>query len=48
VTVRYWNDRLGGDTELSEAWRVTPDDALIERLREWLAPENVEVVYAEK
>jgi DNA polymerase-3 subunit alpha len=48
VTVRYWNDRLGGDAELSEAWRVTPDDALIERLREWLAPENVEVVYAER
>ena len=30
---------------LSEDWRVNLDDALIERLREWLAPENVQVVY---
>jgi DNA polymerase-3 subunit alpha len=45
VTVRYVNERIGGELELPEAWRVTPDDALIERLREWLAPENVEVIY---
>jgi DNA polymerase-3 subunit alpha len=45
VTVRYWNDRVDGEIDLPEAWRVTPDDALIDQLREWLAPENVQVVY---
>jgi DNA polymerase III subunit alpha len=45
VTVRYANDRIGGDVDFPEAWRVTPDDALIDRLREWLAPENVQVLY---
>ena len=45
VRVRYWNDRVDGELELPEAWRVTPDDALIDQLREWLAPENVQVVY---
>ena len=45
VTVHFDNGRLGGDVDLSEGWRVAPDPALIERLREWLAPENVEVVY---
>jgi len=37
-----WSQR---ELELPEAWRVNPDDTLIERLREWLAPENVQVVY---
>ena len=45
VTVRYGNERYGGEVDLSESWRVAPDPALIDRLREWLAPENVEVVY---
>ncbi|MEO8536237.1 MAG: DNA polymerase III subunit alpha [Betaproteobacteria bacterium] len=45
VTVRYVNDRIGGELELPEAWRVNPDDMLIERLRDWFAPENVQVVY---
>jgi DNA polymerase-3 subunit alpha len=45
ITVRYANDRIGGDVDLPDAWRVNPDDALIDRLREWLAPENVRVVY---
>jgi DNA polymerase-3 subunit alpha len=45
ITVRYVNDRVGGDLELPQSWRVNPDDALIERLRDWLAPENVQVVY---
>jgi len=45
ITVRYVNDRVGGDVELPESWRVNPDDALIERLRDWLAPENVQVIY---
>ena len=45
ISVRYVNERIGGDVDLSDAWRVNPDDALIERLREWLAPENVQVLY---
>lgn len=45
VTVSYDNGRWAGDVELSESWRVAPDPALIDRLREWLAPENVEVIY---
>jgi DNA polymerase-3 subunit alpha len=46
VTVHYENERHRGDADLPEAWQVTPDEALIERLREWLAPENVQVLYA--
>jgi len=45
VTIAYHSDRAGGEVELPESWRVNLDDALIERLREWLAPENVVVVY---
>jgi DNA polymerase-3 subunit alpha len=45
ITVRYVNERIGGEVALPDAWRVDPDDALIDRLREWLAPENVQVVY---
>jgi DNA polymerase III subunit alpha len=45
ITVRYINERIGGEVALPEAWHVAPDDALIDRLREWLAPENVQVVY---
>ncbi|HEX8740882.1 MAG TPA: DNA polymerase III subunit alpha [Casimicrobiaceae bacterium] len=45
VTVRYANATVAGEVELSDAWRVNLDDALIERLGEWLAPESVQVVY---
>jgi DNA polymerase-3 subunit alpha len=45
IVVSYCNDRIGGDIELSPDWRVNLDDALIDRLREWLQPENVQVVY---
>jgi DNA polymerase-3 subunit alpha len=45
VTVHYANAAVEGDVELPDAWRVAPDDALIARLAEWLAPENVQVVY---
>jgi DNA polymerase-3 subunit alpha len=45
VTVSYDTGRVVGDIELPEQWRVTPDPALIERLREWLQPANVEVLY---
>jgi DNA polymerase III subunit alpha len=45
VTIHYFNDRIAGDVDLPEAWRVNLDDALIERLSEWLAPQNVQVLY---
>jgi len=45
VTVSYRNERVAGEVVLSEAWRVNLDEALIERLREWLAPENVQILY---
>ena len=34
-----------GDVDLPAAWRVNPDPALIARLKEWLQPANVQVVY---
>jgi DNA polymerase-3 subunit alpha len=45
IVVAYRNERIGGEVQLSADWRVNLDDALIERLREWLAPENVQVLY---
>jgi DNA polymerase-3 subunit alpha len=45
VTIHYDNGRVAGDVDLPDDWRVNPDPALIERLREWLEPANVQVVY---
>jgi DNA polymerase-3 subunit alpha len=45
VTVAYRNDRIGGEIALPDDWRVNLDEALLARLREWLAPENVQVMY---
>jgi len=45
VTVHYENGRVEGDIDLPDHWRVNPDPALIDRLREWLQPANVQVVY---
>jgi DNA polymerase III subunit alpha len=45
ITVSYRNERIGGDVTLPEAWRVNLDDALLSSLREWLQPENVQVLY---
>ena len=45
ITVALRNERIGGELELARRVAREPDDALIERLREWLAPENVQVVY---
>jgi DNA polymerase-3 subunit alpha len=45
IVVAYRHDRVGGEVALSEDWRVNLDDALLERLREWLTPENVHVMY---
>ena len=45
VTVAYRNERIGGEIALPDDWRVNLDEALLDRLREWLAPENVQVMY---
>ena len=45
IIVSYRNERIGGDVALPEAWRVNLEDALLDRLREWLQPENVQVIY---
>ena len=45
VTILYANDAVAGEVDLADSWRVTPDGALIERLREWLEPANVALVY---
>ncbi len=45
IVVEYRNRSMGGELELPDAWRVHPDEQLIARLKEWLAPENVRVVY---
>jgi DNA polymerase-3 subunit alpha len=45
IVVEYRNRGIGGELELSEAWRVNTDEALLARLREWTSPESVRVVY---
>ncbi len=45
IVVEYRNRGVGGEIELPESWRVNPDEVLLAQLKEWLAPENVRVVY---
>jgi DNA polymerase III subunit alpha len=45
IVVEYRNQGIGGEIELPDAWNVQLDDPLLVRLREWLTPENVRVVY---
>ena len=45
IIIDYRNRSAGGEIALPEAWRVTLDEALLASLREWLAPENVRVMY---
>ncbi|HEY7945651.1 MAG TPA: DNA polymerase III subunit alpha [Casimicrobiaceae bacterium] len=45
VTINYRNQASDGDIELGSEWRVNLDEHLLTGLREWLAPENVSVVY---
>jgi len=47
VLVHYESARATCDVALGDSWRVRPESPLIERLSEWLTPENVQVVYAE-
>jgi DNA polymerase III subunit alpha len=46
VLVHYETGNAACDVALGDAWRVRPDGQLLERLADWLAPENVQVVYS--
>ncbi len=45
VQIVYSNEGAVCEIELGEAWRVDPQEALIQSLSEWLKAENVQVVY---
>jgi DNA polymerase-3 subunit alpha len=45
VSVSYDNGAASCEMRLGEDWRVRPDDGLMQSLREWLRPENVQLVY---
>jgi len=45
VCVCYHNGTASCEMRLGDDWRVRLDDALMESLREWLRPENVQMVY---
>ena len=46
VVVSYANAKAACEVALGESWRVRPDGRLLSELGAWLAPENVQVVYA--
>ncbi len=46
VEVRYQNGDAAVSMRLPEQWRVTLADTLLQDLRTWLKPENVEVLYS--
>src|SRR5690554_2974181 len=45
VRLRYRNAVAEVELPFGEAWRVRPDDALLDNLREWLPGDAVEVLY---
>jgi len=45
IRVNYRNAVAEAELPLGEGWRVRLEDQLLESLREWLAPEGVEVIY---
>ncbi len=45
VQVSVRNGQAEGELALGDVWRVKPDDALLENLREWLSAGAVKVVY---
>jgi len=45
VSIRYNNGRSLCEVKLGEDWKVSPDDGLVEQLKAWLRPENVEFSY---
>ena len=46
VEICYSNGDAKVEMRLGDAWRIRLDDALMTSLREWLKPENVEVLYS--
>jgi len=46
VLVRYRNGAGTCDVVLGEDWRVLPDERLLGELAQWLAAENVQVLYS--
>jgi DNA polymerase-3 subunit alpha len=46
VEVYYNNGQAKVELRLGDAWKVKLDDALMSSLRDWLKPENVEVLYS--
>jgi len=45
IRVSYRNEAAEAELPLGDEWRVRLEDALLESLRDWLAPEAVEVIY---
>jgi DNA polymerase-3 subunit alpha len=45
VAIQYENGSASAHVRLGDGWRVNLDDRLLASLREWLKPENVEVLY---
>ncbi|MBL8494554.1 MAG: DNA polymerase III subunit alpha [Rhodocyclaceae bacterium] len=45
VVLRYRNRDAEAEMRFGESWRVRLDNRLIDDLRDWLKPENVEVTY---
>ena len=45
IIIDYQNCAASGEIELPAAWRVNLDEPLLAQLREWLAPENVTILY---
>jgi DNA polymerase-3 subunit alpha len=46
VAIRYENDGGVVEMRLPDDWRISPDDNLLRELRNWLQPENVEVLFS--
>ncbi|HEY5899082.1 MAG TPA: DNA polymerase III subunit alpha [Burkholderiales bacterium] len=45
VVVAYRNSTAACEVALGDAWRVRPDSRLLAELGNWLAPENVQLIY---
>ena len=45
VTVAYSNGSAAGEIELAESWRIRIDQHLLQSLREWLEPGNIEILF---
>jgi DNA polymerase-3 subunit alpha len=46
VRIRYRNTRATCELALGTEYRVSLEDALIQELKDWLKPENVEIIYS--